>query len=53
MFTFVIYLVVAVVCFAVGLLVGRRNPAIANAAAAGANAAKAAGSAAVDQAKKL
>jgi hypothetical protein len=53
MFTLVTYLVVAVACFAAGLLVGRRNPAIANAAAAGANAAKAAGSAAVDQAKKL
>ena len=53
MFTVLTYLVVAVAAFVGGLLVGRRNPAVADAAATAANAAKSAGSAAVDQAKKL
>lgn len=34
------YLIVALIAFGAGLLVGRRNPAIANAAANVANAAK-------------
>ncbi len=39
MFTFFTYIVVAVVAFGAGLLVGRRNPAIADAAAEAANTA--------------
>jgi hypothetical protein len=41
MFTLVTYLVVAVACFAAGLLVGRKNPSIADAVAKVANTAKA------------